>query len=65
MAAIFNNDISSPIVLDDTSKRKTGGKPKSIVWGTYIKFQKDIGMQHVIFVELFGIKALLPLWKTT
>jgi len=49
MAAIFNNDISSPIVLDDTStipKRKTGGKPKSIVWGTYIKQGKQISKGH-------------------
>ena len=44
MEAVYNN-ITSPIVLDDTStipKRKTGEKRKSIVWEKYIKQGEQI-----------------------
>ncbi len=45
MKAVYNNDITSPIVLDDTStipKWKTDGKRKSIVWEKYIKQGEQI-----------------------
>jgi len=45
MEAVYNNDITLLIVLDDTStipKWKTSEKQKSIVWEKYIKQGEQI-----------------------
>ncbi|CAG8842572.1 19896_t:CDS:1, partial [Gigaspora margarita] len=46
MAENSDNNISSPVDLSDTPTRKTSGKPKSIVWESYIKQRKQISKGH-------------------
>ncbi len=49
MEAVYNNDITLLIVLDDTStipKWKTSEKQKSIVWEKYIKQGEQILKGH-------------------
>ncbi|CAG8594516.1 23700_t:CDS:2, partial [Gigaspora margarita] len=46
MAENSDNNISSPVDLLDTPTRKTSGKPKSIIWESHIKREKQISKGH-------------------